>query len=435
VAKELIFLSDFRQNRKKSQIETVMKQVSKLSVFRAFRSRNYFLYFIGRAVTQFGTWMQRTAVIWVIYSITHSAFMVGVTIFAEQFPAFLFSFAGGVVADRYDRFRVIRITQFSSMIQAVLLALLVYTGHMVVWEILTLSIILGIINAFDIPARQSLVHVVVADPSDLPNAVSLTTATASLAQLVGPALSGIVLSAWGAPVCFLINAASFGGVIVSLILMKRPVWQHKKSGKTMLGEFSEGFDYIRKTPAIGQIILMVAIASLLVMPYNTVLPVFAKVIFKGGASTYGYITSFVGVGGLLGTIFIASRKPDTHLRRILFISTIAMGVGLICFALIRNFPVAMLFAAMTGFGGIIQYTVCNIIVQSESEPHMRGRAIGILFMAIFGMLPVGSLLVGAVSQRVGAPATVLGQGVIAIILALVFINFLTMRARPESLLQ
>jgi MFS family permease len=306
---------------------------------------------------------------------------------------------------------------------------------MVVWEILTLNIILGIINAFDIPARQSLVHVVVADPSDLPNAVSLTTATASLAQLVGPALSGIVLSAWGAPVCFLINAASFGGVIVSLILMKRPVWQHKKSGKTMLGEFSEGFDYIRKTPAIGQIILMVAIASLLVMPYNTVLPVFAKVIFKGGASTYGYITSFVGVGGLLGTIFIASRKPDTHLRRILFISTIAMGVGLICFALIRNFPVAMLFAAMTGFGGIIQYTVCNIIVQSESEPHMRGRAIGILFMAIFGMLPVGSLLVGAVSQRVGAPATVLGQGVIAIILALVFINFLTMRARPESLLQ
>jgi MFS family permease len=338
-----------------------------------------------------------------------------------------------VVADRYDRFRIIRITQFASMIQAVLLALLVYTGHTVVWEILTLSVILGIINAFDIPARQSLVHVVVADPSDLPNAVSLTTATATLAQLLGPALSGIVLGVWGAPVCFLINAASFGGVIVSLILMKRPAWQQKKSGKTILGEFSEGIDYVRKTPMIGLIILMIAISSLLVMPYNTVLPVFAKVIFKGGASTFGYITSFVGVGGLLGTMFIASRKPETHLRRILFASTILMGVGLVCFALIRNFPVAMLFAILTGFGGIIQYTVSNIMVQSESDPRMRGRAIGILLMAIFGMLPLGSLLVGGVSQRVGAPATVLGQGVISIVLALVFMEFLTKRVKPDSL--
>ena len=410
-----------------------MNQISKFSVFRAFRSRNYLLYFIGRAVTQFGTWMQRTAVIWVIYSITHSAFMVGVTIFAEQFPAFLFSFAGGVVADRYDRFRIIRITQILSMIQAVSLALLVYTGHMVVWEILTLSVLLGIINAFDVPARQSLVHVVVADPSDLPNAVSLTTATASLAQLLGPALSGIVLSAWGAPVCFLINAASFGGVIVSLILMDRPKWQPKKSGKTMLGEFSEGIAYVRKTPAIGQIILMVAIASLLVMPYNTVLPVFAKVIFKGGASTFGYITSFVGVGALLGTIFLASRKPDAHLRQILFISTILTGVGLICFALIKNFPVAMLFAVLTGFGGMTQYTACNIMVQSESEPHMRGRAIGILLMAIFGMLPLGSLLVGAISQHIGAPVTVLGEGIISIVLAMLFIKSLTKRVKPAPL--
>jgi MFS family permease len=409
-----------------------MNQISKLSVFRAFRSRNYFLYFIGRAVSQFGTWMQRTAVIWVIYSITHSAFLIGVTIFCEQFPSFLFSFAGGVAADRYDRFRIIQITQITSMIQAILLALLVYTGHTVVWEILTLSIILGIINAFDIPARQSLVHVVVADPSDLPNAVSLTTATASLAMLLGPALAGITLSAFGAPVCFLINAASFGGVIVSLILMQRAALQPKKSGKTMLGEFSEGIAYVRRTPVIGQIILMVAIASLLVVPYNTVFPVFAKVIFKGGASTFGYITSFVGVGALLGTVFLASRKPDAQLRRILFVSTILMGLGLIGFALIRNFPVAMLFAVLAGFGGITQYTVCNIMVQSDSEPRMRGRAIGILLMAIFGMVPLGSLLVGGVSQRVGAPATVLGEGVISIVLALIFIKFLTKRVTTSA---
>src|SRR3984957_6260165 len=409
----------------------MMEQIGKLSVFRAFRSRNYLLYFIGRAVSQFGTWMQRTAVIWLVYSITHSAFLIGVTIFCEQFPSFLFSFAGGVAADRYDRYRIIRITQITSMIQAVLLALLVYAGHTVVWEILVLSVILGIINAFDVPARQSLVHVVVADPSDLPNAVSLTTATASLAQLLGPALAGIVLSAWGAPVCFLINAASFGGVIVSLILMKQPAWQPNKSGKTILGEFSEGIAYVRKTPVIGRIILMVAIASLLVMSYNTVLPVFAKVIFKGGASTFGYITSFVGVGALLGTIFLASRKPDAPLRRILFISTLIIGVGLICLALIKSFPVAMLFAVMAGFGGMTQYTACNIMVQSESEPHMRGRAIGILLMAIFGMLPLGSLLVGAISQHIGAPVTMLGEGIISLVLALVFMKSLLVKRSPE----
>ena len=407
---------------------TVMKQISELSVFRAFRSRNYLLYFIGRAVSQFGTWMQRTAVIWLVYSITHSAFLIGVTIFAETFPSFLFSFAGGVAADRYDRYKIIRITQVTSMIQAILLALLVYTGHTVVWEILVLSVILGIINAFDIPARQSLIHVVVADPSDLPNAVSLTTATASLAQLLGPALSGIVLSAWGASVCFLLNAASFGGVIVSLVLMTLPPLQPKKSGKTLLGEFSEGLAYVRQAPAIGQIILMMAITSLLVAPYNTVLPVFAKVIFKGGASTFGYITSFIGAGAVLGTIFIASRKPDTPLKRILFLSTILMGIGLICFALIKNFPGAMVFAILIGFGGMMQYTVSNILVQSDSESHMRGRAIGILLMAIFGMLPLGSLLVGGLSQRIGAPATVLGEGVLSILVALAFAKFLTKRS-------
>ncbi len=402
-----------------------MKSISNLSVFRAFRSRNYLLYFSGRAVTQFGTWMQRAAVVWVIYSITHSAFMSGVTYFAEQFPAFLFSFAGGVIADRYDRIRVIKITQVASMIQAVSLALLVYTGHGKVWEILTLSVILGIINAFDVPARQSLVHLVVTDESDLPNAVSLTTATASLALLLGPALAGLILGTWGASICFLINAASFGGVIVSLLLMKLPPYQQKKSGKNVPMEFSEGFNYVRKDPELRGVILMLSIVSLLVQPYNTVLPVFANKVFHGGASTFGYLTGSVGIGALLGTIFLASRKPGAQLKRILFISIIAMGLGLICLGLIKNLSIAILFIVLTGFGGMTQYTACNILVQSESEPHMRGRAIGILLMAILGMMPLGSLLVGAVSQYVGAPATVLGQGVIAIVVALVFAKFLS----------
>ena len=408
-----------------------MKKLNEISLFRALRSRNFVFYFIGRAVSQFGTWMQRTAVIWVVYTITHSPFWIGATIFAEQFPSFLFSFWGGVAADRYDRFKVIQITQLISIVQAVLLAVLVLTGHTAVWSILVLSVILGIVNAFDIPARQSLFNEIIADPADLSNALSLSTATASLAQLLGPALSGIILAAWGAATCFFVNAASFIGVMISLMLMDRPSYHPKETKKKVTSDFIDGFSYIWKTPSIGLIILMLAIVSLLVLPYNTVLPVFAKVIFKGDAKTFGYITSFISVGAVTGTIFLASRKPGTHMRRILFYSTVIMGIGMIFFSQLKSFPLAMFFAALTGFGSIAQFTVCNIVVQSESSPQMRGRAIGILLMAIFGMMPLGSVVVGAVSERIGAPATVLGEGILAIIIALVFIKYLTNKP-PDS---
>ena len=401
-----------------------MKKINEFSLFRAFSSANYTLYFIGRAVSQFGTWMQRTAVVWVVYSITHSAFLLGLTIFAETFPSFLFSIFGGVAADRYDRYKVIKITQIASMVQAVVLALLVITGHTIIWAIIGLSIILGIINAFDVPARQALVNDVVADKADLPNALALTTATANLAQLLGPALSGIVLYEFGAGVCFLINAASFGGVMASLVLMRLPVYVPKKNEKKILTEFAEGFVYLKKTPEIGLMVLMLALVSLLVLPYNTVIPVFAKVIFHGNASTFGYITSCVGVGAVTGTIFLASRKPGAHLKRILFISSIITGIGLIGFSQIKIFPVAMVFVAMAGFGSMAQFTISNITVQSTSAAHMRGRVISILLMAIFGMMPLGSLLVGAVSQHIGAPTTVLCQGFAALVITLVFARFL-----------
>lgn len=402
-----------------------MKKLSQLNLFRALASRNFSLYFVGRAVSQFGTWMQRTAVVWVVYSMTHSAFLLGVTIFAEQFPSFICSIPGGVAADRYNRFTVIKITQLTSMVQAILLAVLVITGHAAVWAILLLSVLLGIINAFDVPARQALINDVVSSPEDLPNALSLSTATASLAQLLGPALSGIVLSTFGAGVCFLLNAASFGGVIVSILLMKLPLYQPKKTNKKIIADFSEGFTYIKNTPGIGLMVIMLAAVSLLVLPYNTVLPVFAKVVFKGDASTFGYINSFVGIGAVAGTIFLASRKPGTHLKKILLVSTLLMGVGLICFSQIKNFPVAMIFAAIAGYGSIAQFTISNIVVQSDAAPEMRGRTMGILLMAIFGMMPLGSVLVGAVSEHIGAPATVLAEGVTAIIIAFVFMKFLT----------
>jgi MFS family permease len=367
--------------------------------------------------------MQRTAVIWVVYTITHSAFLIGITIFAEQAPSF-FSFIGGAAADRYNKYTIIKITQIASIIQSVLLAVLVLTNHTMIWAILALSVFLGIINAFDVPARQSLIHEVVADPADLPNAVSLTTAMAGLAQLLAPALSGIIIKEWSAAACFFVNAASFAGVYISMLLMTHPPYVPKNTKKNVITEFVEGFAYLKKAPGIGMMILMVSIVSLLVLPYNTVLPVFAKVVFKGDASTFGYITSFVGVGGVIGTVFLASRKPNTNLKRILLFSTIIMSLGMIGFSRAHNFPVAMFFTVLMGYGGMAQWTVCNIVVQSESAPEMRGRAIGILLMSIFSMLPAGSVITGAVSQYIGAPATVLAEGVICLVIVAAFSRFL-----------
>jgi len=408
-----------------------MKKAGELNIFRAFRSPNYTLYFIGRSVSQFGTWMQRTAVVWVVYSITHSAFLLGVTIFAEQFPSFLFSMLGGVAADRYDRYKIIKIMQVLSMAQAVALAVIVIAAHNIVWPIIALSVLLGIINAFDVPARQSLIHEVVANPADLPNALSLTTAMASLAQLLGPALSGIVLNAFGAATCFIINATSFGAVIVSILLMKLPPPKPRNREKKVVTELIEGFTYLKKVPNIRLTILMLAIVSLLLLPYNTVLPVFAKVIFKGDASTFGYINSFIGIGAVVGTVFLAACKPNAPLKKILLISTLLLSGGLICFSQTKNFPLAMLFAALTGFGSIAQFTISNIIIQSESATEMRGRVISILLMAIFGMTPLGSLVVGAVSERIGAPATVLYEGIIGIIISIAFVKFLTKSTKSE----
>lgn len=368
--------------------------------------------------------MQRTGASWVVYTITHSTFMLGLTVFASQFPSFIFSLLGGIVSDRYSRYKVLLVTQIASMIQAVLLAVLTLAGKYSVWEILTLSIILGIINAFDVPARQPLIHEMVTDKADLPNALALNSSMVNIARLVGPALSGIILVKFGAGNCFLLNGLSFIAVIISLLLMKLPVHIPSQVKKKMRHELSEGFTYLKNTPSISVIMLLLALTSLLVLPYNTLLPVFAKVIFKGDAATFGYINSFIGLGAVGGSVFLASLKSKTDLKIVLLANSALFGVCLLLFSHISYFPLAMLIATLTGFGMMSQTTICLTIIQVESDKEMRGRVMSYIAMAYFGMLPIGSLLVGAISQQIGTPNTILSQGIIALIIAVVFSNFL-----------
>jgi MFS family permease len=393
-------------------------------IFRAFRNRNYALFFSGQSVSQIGTWMQRTAVVWVIYTLTHSAFMLGFAIFAQQFPSFLFSLLGGIVADRYNRYKILLVTQTASMIQAILLAVLILTDHYVIWEILALSVVLGIINAFDMPARQPMVHEMVNDKKDIANALAFNSAIVNIARLAGPALSGIVLQEFGAGICFSLNALSFVAVIASLLLMKLPKFDPPAIKKKITSELSEGFEYLKQTPSISTIILMLIFLSLLVLPYDTMVPVFAKVVFKGDAATFGYISSFIGLGAVLASLFLVSVKNGTNLKVILIISTLILGAGLILFSLIDHFHVAMLFAVLIGFGSLTPMTACITIIQMEAAPHMRGRVMSYVAMAYFGMLPLGSLLTGMISQKITAPLTLLCQGIIAMIIAVIFANIL-----------
>ncbi|TWR28676.1 MFS transporter [Mucilaginibacter achroorhodeus] len=402
-----------------------------ISTFKAFRSRNYRLYFAGQSISLIGTWMQKTAVSWVIYTLTHSTFMLGLTLFASQFPSFLLSLFGGVVSDRYNRFRVLLTTQVASMIQATILAVIILLKHYAVWEILTLSVILGAINAFDVPARQSLVFEMIEDKNDLPNALALNSSMVNLSRLIGPAIAGFVLETMGDGICFLLNAVSFIAVIGSLLLMRLPKYVKQEHSKNVMGELKEGFSYLKKTPSISFVIMMLGLISLLVLPFSTLIPYYAREVFKGNATTFGVIDSVIGLGAFCGAIFLASLKPGSNLKKILSINTLVFGIGLLLFSHEDTYWLALVFATIAGFGMMSQITVSNTLIQTSVEPGMRGRVISFYAMAYFGLQPVGGLLVGLVSKWIGAPDTILFEGIAALGIGLLHYSFL----RKEKLRQ
>lgn len=401
-----------------------MNYLKNLNTFRAFQSRNYRLYFAEQSISLIGTWMQRTAVYWVIFSQTHSTFMLGLTAFATQFPSFALSLWGGVISDRYNRYRVLLTTQIASLIQAVLLTVLIIVDPSAVWAILSISVVLGIINAFDVPSRQSLVYEMIERKEDLPNALALNSSMVNLARLLGPAIAGIVLEKFGESFCFGLNAFSFVAVITSLLMMRLPAYVQKPLNKKISRDLKEGFNYLTHTPSIATVILMLACMSLLVLPFTTLLPVYAKVIFAGNASTFGFLNSFIGLGAISGAMFLASQKSGSSLKKILIVNTIVFAAGLILFSHMRNLPLALFFAAVTGFGMMSQTTISNTLIQTKVIPEMRGRVLSYFVMAFFGMQPLGALLIGSVSQYIGTPNTILAEGIAALVILLVFLPYL-----------
>lgn len=397
-----------------------------ITTFDSFKNKNFRLFFAGQSLSLIGTWMQKTAVSWVVYTLTQSKFMLGVSVFATLFPTAVFSIFGGITADRHNRYKILLTTQVLSLIQAVLLTLsIVFFKQFTVPAIIILSILLGVINSFDVPARQSLVRELIEDKSNLPNALALNSSMVNLSKLIGPALAGFILEQFGDQICFGINAFSFIPVIISLLLMKLPKTEKKvKIKKGIRHEFSESIDYIKSNNKMSSVMIFTGLMSFFVLPFSTLTPVFAKDIFNGSAATLGVLDGIIGLGAFIGALYLASLKNETNLNIVLASNSIVFGVGLILFSYTFNFHLALVFIIIAAFGMMSIRTLTNTIIQVNVPNEFRGRVISIYLMILTSMMPLGSLLVGGISHYIGVQLTVLIQGIIAIIIACLFFKYL-----------
>jgi MFS family permease len=389
-------------------------------LLRALESRNFRLFFIGQSVSLVGTWMQQVAISWLIYRLTGSAVLLGVVSFAGQIPSFLFSPLAGVLADRWDRRRLLLWTQALAMVQASLLASFVLTGLIQVWHLVALSCLLGIINAFDIPVRQAFVVEMVEKKEDLGNAIALNSSLVNSARLIGPSLAGLLIAVFGEGVCFLINAASYLAVIFAIGAMRLRPAKPRQNRKHVLHELREGVGYAVGSAPIRSILILIALMGLVGMPYTVLLPVFAREILQGGAHTFGFLMAAAGLGALASTIFLASRKSVLGLGKVIVIATGVFGLGLIGFALSRALPLSLLFLGMTGFGAMAMIASSNTVVQTIVEDEKRGRVMSFFTMAVMGMTPLGSLAAGALADTIGAPATLIAAGIACLATGAVF---------------
>ena len=390
------------------------------NIVRSLRYKNYRLFFYGQSISLIGTWIQRIAVPWLVYSLTDSVFLLGLVSFAGQIPTFILAPFAGVLIDRWNRHAILIATQVLAMIQSFILTFLFFTHTMQVWHIIVLSSVLGCINAFDIPVRQSLVVEMIEKKEDLGNAIALNSSMVNSARLLGPSIAGILISLAGEGVCFLLNGISYLFVIVFLVMMTIPKSNPSVQHSHVLRGFKEGFAYTFGFIPIRYIILMLALVSLMGMPYTVLMPVFAKNILHGGSHTFGFLMGASGIGALTGAIYMASRKAVLGLGRFIPLFAAVFGIGLILFSLSKYFLLSLVLMFVVGFGMLMQMTSSNTILQTIVDDDKRGRVMSFFTMAFMGMAPFGSLLAGVLADVIGAPYTILIGGVACVLGAVVF---------------
>jgi len=391
---------------------------------RALRHKNYKLFFTGQSLSLIGTWMQSVALGWLVYRLTDSAFLLGFVGFSSQVPTFILASFAGVLADRYNKHKIIIATQTLALLQASILAFLTLTGSIQIWHILSLSLFSGLINAFDMPTRQSFVIDMVEDRNDLPNAIALNSMTFNAARLIGPTVAGFLISSIGEGLCFLINAISYIAVIAALLLMRISPHINNQRKEKVLEGLKEGIKYAYNFKPIRALLLLIGLVSLTGMPYTVLMPVFAKDILNGNSQTLGFLFGAVGSGALIGAIYLASRNSVLGLGRWIAIATSIFSLGLLFFSFSRNIYLSIALMLFTGFGMMMQMASTNTLLQTLVDDDKRGRVMSLYVMAFMGTAPFGSFMAGTLASTIGAPYTVLSSGIICLIGAILFYKYL-----------
>ena len=405
------------------------------SLWRSLRHRNYRLYLTGQLVSVCGTWMQQVALSWLVYRLTGSATLLGVVGFASQIPVLALGAFGGVISDHYAPHRVAVLTQCAALVQATTLSVLALSGWIQPFHIIVLGVVSGIVNAFDMPARQALVYQLV-DAEDLPNAVALNSSMINAARIVGPGLAGIVIAKLGEGTCFLINAFSFLAVIIALLAMTQLKERNISTKKISFADsFREGFRYVGETAPIRDLLFLLGVVGVMGMPYITLMPVFAADVHKSGADALGMMMGAVGFGALVGALSLARRKSIIGLGRVIALTTLGFGIALVAFTVSDLFWLSLIFLSCVGATWMVVIAASNTVLQTLAEDAMRGRVMSLFTMMLVGLAPFGSLLAGWLTDHFGAPAVVAGGGTGCAVAALVFARQLPrLRAAAQPIL-
>jgi MFS family permease len=380
-------------------------------ITRALRSRNFRLFFGGQSVSLVGTWITRVATSWLVYRLTGSVLLLGVVGFCGQIPTLVLAPIAGVWVDRWDRHRILLVTQVLSMLQSLALALLVFTSTITVAYILALQVLQGIINAFDTPARQAFVVVMVEDRADLPNAIALNSSMVNASRVIGPSIGGVIIAAVGEGWCFMIDAISYLAVIASLLGMNVPARAPVRPHTRVLDELRVGFRYVSRFAPVRSALLLLSLVSIMGMPYTVLMPALATTLLHGGPHTLGFLMTASGVGALAGALYLASRRTVLGLGRVMIWSTTVFGAGLVAFSFARTLWVALAILPAVGAGMMITMAATNTVLQTVVAEELRGRVMAFYTMAFLGTAPIGSLLAGVAGERVGPTTTILIGGV------------------------
>ncbi len=415
-----------RESNESQSVGAAARESAGLShAWRAMRHRNFRLFFGGQSISLIGTWMTRVATSWLVYRLTKSSLLLGTVGFAGQIPSFLLAPLAGVIVDRIDRRKVLVWTQALAMVQSLALAALTLSNRITISEVLALSAFQGVINAFDMPGRQSFMIRMVEDRADLSNAIAINSSMVNTARLVGPSLAGLLIAATSEGWCFLVDGVSYIAVIASLLMMRVSHDAPQHAGATMLEQMRQGWVYVSGSVPIRSILLLFSVVSLMGWPFMVLMPVFAAQVLHGGPHTLGFLMGAVGVGSLVSALALVVRKSVRGLLRIIPIGATLFGIGLVAFGFSRSLWLSLPLMFLTGFGMMQGVTSSNTILQTLVDEKMRGRVMSYYTMAFVGMAPFGSLLAGTLAQAIGAPRTVMISGVACILGSLWFWSRMT----------